>query len=162
KDPAQRPADARAVAVELAAVERSLAAASAGHTAVIPSAAKPVARGTPKKKRAPVPTDPGARPKARWPWALAAAGLRDMGGGGGWYVWQLITIKTPKGTLVIETTDPDVEVVVKQNGAKLFDKTSKREIELNVGDYEIELAEGKDGLHLSTNKFTITKDGKET
>jgi WD40 repeat protein len=159
KDPARRPADAHTVAAELAAIERSLAAPAAGHTAVIPAVARP-----PRKEPARKAAAPAAGPKARgrWPWALAAAALLGLAAGGAWYAWQAIRVETPKGTLVIETDDPDVEVVVKQNGAKLFDKTSKREIELKVGDYEIELAEAKDGLHLTTKKFTITKDGKET
>jgi hypothetical protein len=48
------------------------------------------------------------------------------------------------------------------NGAAIKDRTGKRQIELNVGDYEIELAEPKEGLKLSTHKFSIIRDGRET
>jgi hypothetical protein len=75
----------------------------------------------------------------------------------------VIKITTPKGTLVIETSDPDVEVTVRKDGAVIVDKTKQREIELRVSEgYTIELAEKKDGLRLSTDRFTITKDGKST
>ena len=69
-------------------------------------------------------------------------------------------IPTSKGTLVIESDDPEIEVVVKHDGAIIRDKTKDREIELNVGDYTIELVEKKEGLKLATDKFEISKNGK--
>jgi hypothetical protein len=53
-------------------------------------------------------------------------------------------------------------VVVRKNGALIRDRTREREIVLEVGDYTIDLAEKKDGLKLSTDRFSITQDGKET
>jgi Leucine-rich repeat (LRR) protein/predicted Ser/Thr protein kinase len=73
-----------------------------------------------------------------------------------------VVLHTPKGTLIIETDDPDVEVVVKKDGAVIRDKTRDRQIELKVGEYGIELAEQKEGLRLNTDNFEITKGGKVT
>ena len=76
-------------------------------------------------------------------------------------ILAVVFLQTPKGTLVVETAgDADVEVVVKQDGVVIRDKTRDREIELKVGNYTIELAEKKDGLRLNTDKFEITKNGK--
>jgi hypothetical protein len=71
----------------------------------------------------------------------------------------VILITTGKGQLVIETDDPTVEVVVKRDGATIIDHTARRQLDLKVGDYEIDLAEAKEGLRLSTKKFTITRNG---
>jgi serine/threonine protein kinase len=78
---------------------------------------------------------------------------------GGVFAAQVITIRTPNGTLVLESDDPNVEVVVKKNGAVVMDRTNNREITLAVGEYGIELAEKKDGLRLNTDKFEITRNG---
>jgi hypothetical protein len=78
------------------------------------------------------------------------------------FLISIITVKTDKGILTIETDDPNVEVMVRKNGATIIDRSSKREIELEVGDYEIDLVEKQEGLKLSTKAFTITKDGKQT
>jgi hypothetical protein len=89
-------------------------------------------------------------------------GLLVLAAGGG-LAAAIIKIATPKGTLVIESDDPDVEVVVKKDGAVVVDKTKDREITLKVGEnYTIELAEGKGGLKRNTDKFDITRNGKTT
>ncbi len=106
--------------------------------------------GVPRAKRGPMP---------KWPFVAIAAMVAALAV----VVPQIIKIATPKGTLVIETGDPDVEVVVKKGTATIYDKTKQREIVLSVGDdYQIELVEPKDGLKLSTGKFEITKNGKTT
>jgi predicted Ser/Thr protein kinase len=73
----------------------------------------------------------------------------------------VIKINTAKGQLVIETEDPTIEVVVKKGGATIIDRTTKREIVLKPGEYEIELAEAKEGLRLSTKRFTIERGGRQ-
>jgi hypothetical protein len=74
---------------------------------------------------------------------------------------SVIRIATAKGYLVIEMHDPGIEVIVKQGTATIVDRTTEREIDLKPGDYEIELAEAREGLRLSTRKFTITANGHE-
>lgn len=67
-----------------------------------------------------------------------------------------------KGKLVIENNNPSVEVVIKLDGVKIIDRAANREIELKVGEHEIELVEPKEGYRLSTKKFTIERNGKKT
>jgi WD40 repeat protein len=74
-------------------------------------------------------------------------------------VW-VVRIHTPQGTLVIESEDPDTEVVVKRDGAVTRDRTKEREIRLAVGDYQVELADPKAGLKLSAKAFTLERNGK--
>ena len=81
--------------------------------------------------------------------ALAVAGI------------MVFRITTGKGTLIIESDDPNVEVVVKQGGkqVRIVDLKTKQEIELNSGEYEFQLAKAPDGLSLSTDRLTL-KRGK--
>jgi WD40 repeat protein/serine/threonine protein kinase len=72
----------------------------------------------------------------------------------------VLRIATSKGELIIEAHDPNVEVVVKQNGATIVDRTTQRKLELTAGDYEIDLAEAPAGLHLSTKQFKLERGGK--
>jgi hypothetical protein len=60
-------------------------------------------------------------------------------------------------TLFIITSDPAVRLTIKQKGATVIDRTAKREIELQPGDYELELAEPSDNLRLSTNRLTLSR-----
>ena len=80
-----------------------------------------------------------------------------------WYGPAVFRIVTNKGELVIETDDPDVEVHVKRNGEQvtLVDTKSNKEITLQAGTYQLELAGDKDGLALSTNQFTLSRGGRE-
>jgi hypothetical protein len=43
-------------------------------------------------------------------------------------------------TLFIIANDPAVQLTIKQKGETVIDRTAKREIELQPGEYEIELA----------------------
>ncbi len=133
KNPDQRPADAATVGRRLEAIERALT--------------QPIAK----------PVSPRRRN-----WLLVGLTVALLAIGGGLLAFQQIRVTTPKGTLVIEADDPNVKVVVKKGGAVIRDKLRDREIVLEVGDYTIELSEKKDGLKLSTNKLSITRDSKET
>ncbi len=150
KKPDDRPADATAVADELRAIEGRLSAVqvvdvrSADPFAELDTVSRPAVAAVPEKRRR--------------PWGWLALGLAVLAAGG--LLAVQVFVHTPKGTLVIESDDPSVEVVVKKDGAVLLDKTAKREIELAVGDYGIELAEKKDGLRLTTDKFEIVRGGK--
>jgi serine/threonine protein kinase len=75
----------------------------------------------------------------------------------------LVRIATDKGDLVVETDDPNIKVVVSQGGKQvaIVDTQTKREVRLASGTYEIELARGGEGLRLSTDKFTLTRGGRE-
>ena len=98
-----------------------------------------------------------ARKRPRWFWpALAgvvgfAAILLAAG--------VICRITTDKGELAIETEDPDIQVVVKQGGKQvtIIAPQTKNRIELNSGNYELELPGDKPGLRLSTEKFTLKR-----
>jgi formylglycine-generating enzyme required for sulfatase activity/tRNA A-37 threonylcarbamoyl transferase component Bud32 len=96
-------------------------------------------------------------PRRAWVAAILAAALV------GWLAWSVLRIDTGEGTLVVETDDPDVEVVVKQGGKQvtIIDPKTRREVDLKAGKYELELRKGKDGLKLQTKQFTLRRGDKE-
>jgi hypothetical protein len=73
-------------------------------------------------------------------------------------------ITTDKGELVVvvETEDPDIEVIVKRGGEQItiIDPQTKKQIELPSGKYELELAGDKPGLSLSKEEFTLKRGDK--
>jgi serine/threonine protein kinase len=76
---------------------------------------------------------------------------------GFWMAQIVFRVETPHGTLTVRTDDPDVQISVKSGGTEvaLFFPRQNKEIPLKIGEYTIELVEGKDGLKLSTTKFEI-------
>ena len=96
-------------------------------------------------------------------WAAAVALLLALGFGGFFYGAAIYRLVTNQGTLVIETDDRDVEVIVKQGGeqVQIVDTKTGREVTLKAGEYQLELGGGKPGLKLSTNQFTLTRGGTE-
>jgi serine/threonine protein kinase len=79
------------------------------------------------------------------------------------YAPTIYRLSTNQGQLIIETDDPDVAVIVKQDDqtAKIVDKKSGRTVLLKAGTYQLELGESDQSLMLSTNQFTLQRDGKE-
>jgi hypothetical protein len=107
---------------------------------------------------------PARPPRQRWPWVAAAVVLLGvLGVGGALYGPAVYRIATDRGQLVIETADPDVEVVIKQGGqeVKIIDPKTGREVTLKAGTYQLELAAGREGLRLSTNRFTLERGGRQ-
>ncbi|MBV9123883.1 MAG: WD40 repeat domain-containing protein, partial [Planctomycetes bacterium] len=86
-----------------------------------------------------------------------------LGGLGYLFGPAVYRIATNRGQLVIETTDPDVEVTVKQGGqeVKIVDLRTHKEVTLQAGTYQLELTQGKEGLMLSTNQFTLERGGQQ-
>lgn len=104
----------------------------------------------------------GPRPRRRWSFAAAALlglCLLWVGVAVGPSVYRFVT---DQGVIVIETDDPDVEVIVKQRGQQitLLDGKTQRQVTLSSGAYHLELAPGKDGLRLEAEAFTLTRAGK--
>ena len=68
-------------------------------------------------------------------------------------------IATDKGQLVIETEDPNIEVVVKQGGKQIIiiDPQTGKEVELRSGRYELELPGQNPRLKLSSEHFTLKR-----
>jgi serine/threonine protein kinase/N-acetylneuraminic acid mutarotase len=77
--------------------------------------------------------------------------------------FQVIRVETGRGTLVVKTSVPDVKVVVKQDGQQvtIIDPKQQKEITLDAGNYELELAGGPKGLKLSAERFTLYRDGEK-
>jgi serine/threonine protein kinase/WD40 repeat protein len=102
-------------------------------------------------------TRPAPRRRRRGPLAAAALALLLLGGGLlGVAVYR---IQTDNGELVITTDNPDVEVVIKQNGklVRIIDTKTSKEVKLASGLYELELKGKPDGLKLSLDKVTIRR-----
>jgi WD40 repeat protein/regulation of enolase protein 1 (concanavalin A-like superfamily) len=89
--------------------------------------------------------------------------LLALGAGGVFFAPAVYRFATNRGTLVIETDDADVEVIVKQGGeqVRIIDTKTRREVTLKAGQYQLELADGKEGLQLSASDFTLSRGGKE-
>ncbi len=68
-------------------------------------------------------------------------------------------IRTDRGVLVIRTSDPDVEVLVKQGGdlVTILDPKTQQQVELRSGDYDLALGGGRGGLRLSADHFTLRR-----
>ena len=96
-------------------------------------------------------------------WAAAVALLLALGAGGVFFAPAVYRFATNRGTLVIETDDADVEVIVKQGGeqVRIIDTKTRREVTLKAGQYQLELADGKEGLQLSASDFSLSRGGKE-
>jgi len=157
KDPDGRPQSAAAVASTLAKIEAAML------TPIVMSPPTSVWNEFDTDAPPPDSAPPTNRSRSRFPVVLVGIALLVLLLGGALVTWQAIRTTTPKGTLVIDSSDPDVEIVVKKNGAVIIDKSKQREIVLVVGDdYTIELVEPKGGLKLITTSFEITKDGKTT
>ncbi len=64
-----------------------------------------------------------------------------------------------RGELVIESSDPDVEVRVRQGGqeVEIIDLKTRQSLALRAGDYDLELVMPGDGLKLSADHFTLRR-----
>ncbi|HVS36270.1 MAG TPA: protein kinase, partial [Gemmataceae bacterium] len=151
KEPAARPASARDVVERIAAIEQADQATQA----------LPV-----------VPPKPARR---LWPVAVLvlAAVLLGMGAVAAWRYgprWAVMLASRPSpteaptpadehvGTLVIEAEDPQLAVIVLQNGAVVVPATKRRQLELKPGGYDVELAGGGRGAVLEPAHFEV-KEG---
>lgn len=139
RDCAARLKTAHAVADEIARIEQRLAAPPAPQ---LPNIAAPSQR------------------RRRFAITVAMV-LLALGAVGVYFAPTIIRIATDKGELLVEVGDPDIEVVVKQNGAVVEQKSTRRSFILRVAGGEVEVFE-KDGVHLTTKKFTLTRGGATT
>jgi WD40 repeat protein len=94
-------------------------------------------------------------PRRRWPLVLGL--LMPLLGGLFVLGVAVYRIQTDNGELVISTDNPDVEVIIKQNGkvVRILDTKTGKEVNLDSGDYDLELGGRAAGLKLSLDKVTI-------
>ena len=151
KDPARRVAGAADVVKALQAIERDLGAHKAGDATAVDQARPPSGRG---------PDRSAARPRRR---RLLLTGvavfvlvlLAVFGG-------LLVRWATARGDLRIEVDDPSVQVLVKQNGVVVQERTTQRTFTLSAGDGEVEVFD-QDGIGpLATEQFTLARGGAAT
>jgi len=74
----------------------------------------------------------------------------------------VLMLTTGRGTLVVETDDPNVKIAVKQGGelVEIVDADSGWSIRLKQGNYEVELAGGDDRFQLDQDTITVTRGDK--
>ncbi len=149
-------ADARAAATDIDATAR----AGASTRPTMSTAASSMVGD--EKPSGPA-TGPGPRPRRTWVWIAAALALLPIVAMSlALILYQLLGIRTPTGELVIESEDPNIEVIVRQGGQQvtIVDPKTRNRIELNAGRYELQLAGGGPGLKLSTDTFTLQRGDK--
>ena len=76
-------------------------------------------------------------PRRRWLMAAAVL-LAVLGGTAFFFGGTVIRVVTNKGELIVQVDDDRVEVVVKQNGVEVRDKTKDRTFVLTAGKGEVE------------------------
>jgi WD40 repeat protein len=143
-------------AVVCAALEpfaESMATAAACGVATRPST------GSRSRQAEIIPEVLPVRPRRGRRWAVAVALL--MLALVGTFALVVYRIQTDNGELVISTDNPDVEVVVKQNGkvVRIIDTKTNKEVKLKLesGLYELELKGNPEELKLSLDKVTIRR-----
>ena len=168
KKPADRPKSAKAVVETIQAIERQLTEVKlqVAQPVETPAAPAPFTSGASlldavaeRGKRAALRILSSASPRRRWAVAAAVLLLAFLGLAGAAAIYH---IQTDNGELVITTDDPDVEVVIKQNGklVRIIDAKTKKEVKLNSGLYELELKGQPEDLKLSLDKVTIRRGEK--
>jgi WD40 repeat protein/serine/threonine protein kinase len=146
RDPAHRPASARAVAERITAIEDS------GYDDI------PLIR-----LDHPEPPHPRTRARAAgtrvFPWIVGAALSLVLFGLLAVIVPRLIGLFDNKGRLTIETPLPYVLVVVKQSGHQVavIDPTRRSTVALWPGAYELALDGEHSGLQLSTERIVVER-----
>jgi tRNA A-37 threonylcarbamoyl transferase component Bud32 len=77
-----------------------------------------------------------------------------------------IVVASGKGRLVIETNDPRVEVLIKEQRVTIEEGAGNRRYDLTVGDHDLRpgqytmAATEKSGLRFSADRFTIERGGR--
>ena len=127
-----------APAKESSPVDDTFTAIAAGHDTV-------VSRGRASR---------GGVPQSVW---LAGAALLLLMLVGGGALAVALSLRTPQGTLVVESDDPEVQISVKQNGelVEIIDANDGWKVGLKEGEYELEVTGGKDQVRLEKNVVTV-------
>jgi WD40 repeat protein len=112
------------------------------------------------------PQVPQPGPSRRRSWRLVVAGalLAVLGLVGWWFAPAVYRIATNQGQLRIVVDDPEVDVVLGQQGVTVHDRATGRTYVLKQGDrnlpagrYEIQVSEAAVGLRFSTREFTLER-----
>jgi serine/threonine protein kinase/WD40 repeat protein len=112
---------------------------------------------------APSPPAKAGKPTARrrprrWPWAAAVGILLVLAAG------VIYRIQTDNGDIVIESDDPDVEVLVTQGDktVAILDGKTKQKVTLDTGEYTLNLSGEADGLKMELPQtFALRRGDKK-
>lgn len=79
------------------------------------------------------------------------------------YGHQVIRIVTGTAVIEIETDDPNIDIEVMQDGetVKVIDGTTKHEIEIKHGSYQLRAVGGDNSVTIQPNRLTLARGGKE-
>ncbi|MBL8866293.1 MAG: protein kinase, partial [Planctomycetia bacterium] len=102
---------------------------------------------------------PASAPRRGRAMPIAAIALSLIGLVGVLFGGTIVRIATNKGELVVEVNDDNVEIVVKQDGAVVVDKTKNRRFVLTATDGEIEFLDPDTGVTTQTKTFRLTRGG---
>jgi WD40 repeat protein len=164
KKPSNRPATAEEVIAALTGVEEQPAAPRAAEHRTALRAPRPVTAVAPMEVQPERPRRKPGRSRSagpRWllPAAIAAGVFLALLLAGGVVAWKV----TGRGELLIETSDPEAEVLVLQSGKQvaLLDARTSRHVTLAAGPYELELTRGREGARLATSHISLPRGGHE-
>jgi RNA polymerase sigma-70 factor (ECF subfamily) len=163
KNPEERPASAKALVETIQAIERQLPALqinarpAAAPSALVPTPTEwhdPTAATGMLVRRPPVKRRSRGRPLLI---VGALAGLVAAV----LVVAAITFVQTDNGTLKIETSDDDVQVIVEQNGKRVtvLDKQHGTKATLHEGEYHLRLGEERKDVKLDKDSIQITRDG---
>jgi ferric-dicitrate binding protein FerR (iron transport regulator) len=102
-------------------------------------------------------TGPGRPRRGKW-LALVAA----LAAVAAIIVGIVLALRTPMGEVEVSSDDPNVQLIVEDGSGKetILHPGSKQIVSLEAGTYRIKLGEGGQGFTLSTDRFTLARNGK--
>jgi WD40 repeat protein len=160
---AKAPADRFVTAAEVAELlGKYLAQVQQSVVAPLPVKAAPTGPPPTPPERQAAPFVAGQR---RWPLVAAvvillAAGLGlTEATGVTSMVATVLRIRTPEGTLVVETDDPDVKITVEGDGGLVITGAGPQEVRLRPGSYRLRAV--KEGKAVREELVTISRGGRE-
>src|SRR5262249_29886654 len=77
------------------------------------------------------------------------------------YSGTIVRFAKNQGVLIVDIDDPNVVISVSQNQVIVADKTTMREFTLTPGPGEIEVFDKSSGVKVATQRFVISRGGKE-
>ena len=157
KDPSARPATALAVVDAIRGIEKRLA-----------TTAPPVSSPPPKQPSVShhdTSRSSNAQRYSRSSWrriCLVGGALLGLGALV-FALMQIILVRTPQGTVIVKSFDPNMHITITRNGTKVDDYVlSKRAstITLRTGQIEVRVKGKTDGIRVMNGKFMLER-GKE-
>ncbi len=137
KSPDNRPASAASVAEELQALKLV-------ESPVPPAEVRPAA----------------PRPRRWWPAFAAGLLVLPAVAAGAFYAPTIIRVVTNTGELVIECSDPSIDVIVKQDQVLIADNPKSRRFVLKPGAGTLEFRDPETGVVVKSEQFRIERGGR--